>query len=83
MPELERVVVVNRRNQPVELHLGTDVLVLEPLQRVEVELEGAPAQLARLRSRGFIDVNVAKPPAKPATKKKPAPKRRKQPDGGA
>ena len=53
--------VFNDRDQPVELHLGSNLVIVPPRGQVEVELDQAvwnSPQLQTLRAQGFITVHA-------------------------
>jgi hypothetical protein len=84
VPSPKKIVVVNLRDQPVEIQHGGEVVVLPEFARAELpELPGGEGQLAELARQGAVAVlpppPAPKAPAKPratTTKKKtPAPKK--------
>jgi hypothetical protein len=59
VPRHRRLIVVNLRAQPVEIHHGGDVVVVPALGHAELpELSDEGGQLAELARRGAVSVQV-------------------------
>jgi len=78
VPSRSKLVVVNLRAQPVELHYGGEVVVVPEFADAELpKLPGEEGQLAELARRGAIVVqDAAAATAPPARKPKPKPRSR-------
>jgi hypothetical protein len=80
VPSRSKLVVVNLRAQPVELHYGGEVVVVPEFADAELpKLPGEEGQLAELARRGAIAVqDAAAATAAPAnTRRKPKPRSRR------
>lgn len=78
-------IVLNQRDQPVELHLAGGVVVVPPRGQVELSADDVTSpQLQALMQRRVFVVRLAPPPTEPeaetpsADAETPAPKRRRR-----
>ncbi|MBI4671158.1 MAG: hypothetical protein HY741_05765 [Chloroflexi bacterium] len=83
--ENPKQIVFNERNQPVELHYASKVVILPPRGQAELEQQDLDSiQFQTLHARGLLttrpasDITSAEPPA-PKTAPKRKPRRRRAP----